>query len=318
MIAALCWCVMMLPPTTMPGESYRGPVPAMTAGQRAMADRLRATVTELAVDIGERNLRRPDALERAAIAAERYLAESGRPVTRQPYRIAGKPVRNLEIEFAGTESPHEIVVIGAHYDSALGCPAANDNGVAALAELAHTYRGRAFKRTVRLVAFVNEEPPYFQTDAMGSVVYAKRCRERGEDVVAMLSLETIGCYSDAPGSQKYPPPMDRFFPSTGNFIAFVGNVASTPLLKRTVESFRTHAKFPSEGVALPDILVAGGFSDHWAFWQQGYAGLMVTDTAMFRYPHYHEPTDLPDKIDFDRTARVVEGLAATIADLANR
>lgn len=153
---------------------------------------------------------------------------------------------------------------------------------------------------------------------MGSVVYAKRCRERNENVVGMLSLETIGCYSDAKGSQKYPAPFNLFFPSRGNFIGFVGNRGSKRFVRDVVKSFRRHTKFPSEGVAAPERITGIGWSDHWAFWQQGYPGLMVTDTAPFRYVHYHEPTDTPDKIDYDRTARVVAGMARVVTELADR
>jgi hypothetical protein len=173
-----------------------------------------------------------------------------------------------------------------------------------------------FERTVRFVAWVNEEPPYFQTDTMGSRVYSRRCRQRQENIVAAISLETIGYYSDAKGSQKYPQPLGRLFPSEGNFIGFVSNVPSRELLDDLVMSFRRHAKFPSEKAALPDRLPGVGWSDQWSFWQEGYAGLMVTDTALFRYPHYHERTDTPDKLDYDRLARVVDGLAAALAELA--
>jgi Zn-dependent M28 family amino/carboxypeptidase len=151
---------------------------------------------------------------------------------------------------------------------------------------------------------------------MGSRVYARRCRQRGENVVAMLSLETIGFYSDAPGSQQYPPPFDRFFPSEGNFIGFVGNTASADLVARVIGSFRGHTKFPSEGIAAPEQIEGVGFSDQWSFWQEGYPAVMVTDTAMFRYPHYHRADDTPDKLDYDRTSRVVAGVTRVVRELA--
>ena len=133
----------------------------------------------------------------------------------------------------------------------------------------------------------------------------------------MLSLETIGYYVEEEESQRYPPPFSLFYPSTGNFIAFVGNVKSGPLVREVVGSFRRHAKFPSEGAAFPGFIPGVGWSDHWAFWQEGYPALMVTDTAPFRYPAYHSPQDTPEKVKYDQMARVVGGLGKVIADLAN-
>jgi Zn-dependent M28 family amino/carboxypeptidase len=210
------------------------------------------------------------------------------------------------------------VVVGAHYDSAVECPAANDNatGVAALLELARTFAGRKPRTTLRFVAFANEEPPFFQTEEMGSMVYARSLAAHGEKVAAMVALETLGCYSDRPGSQKYPPLVGLAYPDRGNFVAFVGNLASRGLARKCVAAFRARAEFPSEGACLPGWIPGIGWSDHWSFWQAGYQGIMVTDTAPFRYAHYHQPTDTPDKVDFDRLARVTAGLAGVVEELA--
>jgi hypothetical protein len=151
---------------------------------------------------------------------------------------------------------------------------------------------------------------------MGSLVYARGCKARGDRIAAMISLETIGYFSDAPRSQTYPSAGIRpFYPSTGNFIGFVGNVRSRALLHHAIRIFRQQAKLPSEGGALPSFIPGVGWSDQWAFWQCGYPAFMVTDTAPFRYPHYHEATDTPDKLDYDRFALVVSGLEKTIAEL---
>ena len=230
---------------------------------------------------------------------------------------------NLAAEISGTSRADEIIVIGGHYDSvlveSLPCPGANDNasGAAATLALARAFAELTPQRTVRFVLFVNEEPPFFQNPFMGSWIYAKRCRERDENIVAMFSLETIGYYSDERGSQKYPFPLGLLYPSTGNFIAFVGNVGSRKLVRESIGSFRRHAEFPSEGGALPGSMPGVGWSDHWAFWQEGYPALMVTDTAPFRYPHYHQASDTPDKLDYDRMSRVVDGLERVVSDLAN-
>jgi hypothetical protein len=229
------------------------------------------------------------------------------------------PVRNLEVEQRGHSRPDEILVVGAHYDSVLGCPGANDNGtgVASLIELSRMLTQRDLPRTLRFVFFVNEEPPFFTTGHMGSLRYARRCRERGERIAAMFSLETMGCFSDEEGSQQYPFPFRFFYPSRGNFIAFVGNLASRRLVRRAVGSFRRHASIPAEGAAVPGWMAGIGWSDHWAFWQQGYPAVMVTDTALFRYEHYHMPQDTPDRVRYGHLARVVAGLEKVIVDLAS-
>jgi Zn-dependent M28 family amino/carboxypeptidase len=203
-------------------------------------------------------------------------------------------------------------VIGAHYDSAGTAPGANDNGTGVAATLAlarnmANLRGRSNVR-IRWVFFVNEEPPYFQTPRMGSVVYAGQLRKSGETMIGMISLETMGFYSDRAGSQHYPSPLNLRYPDTGNFVAFVGMTSSRAFVRKTVGAFRAVAAFPSVGGSAPDFVQGIGWSDHWSFAQQGIPALMVTDTAPFRYPHYHTRYDTPDKVDYPRLARVVTGL----------
>jgi len=183
--------------------------------------------------------------------------------------------------------------------------------------LARLLQGHNLRRTVRFVFFVNEEPPYFQTSDMGSLVYARQLRHDGVPVSAMISLETIGFYSDAPGTQKYPPVLGWFYPSRGDFIGFVGNADSRDLVRRSIRAFRESTSFPSEGLAAPADWPGVGWSDHWSFWQQQYPALMITDTALFRYPYYHTPSDTSDKVDFGRTARVVAGICRVVASLGN-
>ena len=312
-----CWaCWTMI---RMPLRSYRGPLPPLSPTQSAVRDALRRDVEKLAGEIGERNVLTPRKLRAAAEWLETSMTSAGYKVSRQSFQANNQSCQNLEVEIQGKTQGAEIVVIGAHYDSVIGCPGANDNGsaVAGLLALARVWAGRSPARTVRFLAFVNEEPPFFETEQMGSLVYARRCRERNERVVAMVSLETMGYYSDKPGSQKYPFPVGLFYPSRGNFIAFVGNTGNAKLVRQCVAAFRRHAQFPSEGGALPARLPGIGWSDHWAFWQAGYPALMVTDTAPFRYPHYHTPEDTPDKLDYERLARVMEGLDKVIEELAN-
>ena len=301
-----------------PGKSFQGPLPPLDEQEAHYRQVMERHLKVLAEQIGPRSTQEPQALEQAARYLQQQLEQMGYRVQSQEFQVDGVACRNLEVELPGAENPDEIVVVGAHYDSVPGCPAANDNGtgVVALLALAEHFRQARTARTLRFVLFVNEEPPYFSTEAMGSFRYARRCRRRRENIVAMLSLETMGYYRDEPGTQQYPPPFSLFYPSAGNFIGFVGNVRSRGLVARVVGVFRRHGRIPSEAAALPEVISGVGWSDHWSFWQHGYPALMVTDTAPFRYPYYHTPQDTIDKVDLDRLARVVFGLQKVIEDLA--
>ena len=188
---------------------------------------------------------------------------------------------------------------------------------AALLELSRRFLAIETDRTVRLVAFVNEEAPFFYFGKMGSKVYAQAARRRGDDIQLMISLEMLGCYSDAPGSQRYPPMFRYFYPDRGNFIGFVSNLRSRRMLHQTVRAFRDHSDFPAEQVATLAFVPGVAWSDHLSFWREGYRALMVTDTAFYRYPYYHTPLDTADRLDYSSMARVTAGLAGAIASLAN-
>jgi hypothetical protein len=302
-------------------EAGQTPAPlGLEAGR--LAQELRRNVEHLAGTIGERNLRRYRNLVLAATMLEETFLAAGYAVRKLDYTVEGdgRPVWNVEAQRRGAERAQEIVVIGAHYDSVEPSPGANDNatGLAAMLALARACAGRRLARTVRFVAFVNEEPPHFQTPAMGSWVYAQGCRQQRERIVAMLSLETIGYYTRQPNTQQYPWPFARWYPSTGHFIGFVSNLSSAWLLRRVVRAFRRVSGFPCESIALPSIVPGVGWSDHWAFWDAGYRAVMVTDTAPFRYPHYHTAMDTPNKVCYDDLAQVVIGLGGVVVDLAGR
>lgn len=304
--------------TRMPGSSFTGPPPPLTADEGSSARLLEKHTVVLARDIGSRNIWRPDSMRSTIGYLEKVLHDLGYAVHQQKFDSYDVPVVNLEVEIPGTRQAGEIIVIGAHYDSVEGSPGANDNGsgVAALLEIARVLAGSRPQRTIRLVFFANEEPPFYYSWDMGSRQYAHRAHSRGEKIVAMLSLETIGCYKPEPGSQRYPFPFSLFYPKTADFIAFVGNYQSRLLVRRIIGAFRHHARLPSEGIAAPGFITGIGWSDHWSFWQEGYPALMVTDTAFFRSEDYHTRGDTPEKLDYERMARLVNGLTATIRELA--
>jgi Zn-dependent M28 family amino/carboxypeptidase len=293
-------------------------VTAVPTDMAQLETRLRGHVEELAGAIGERNVFRPQALDEAALYITRHLKEGGFSPASQSFTAIGREVRNIEAEQTGTKRADEIVVLGAHYDSVEGCPGANDNGsgVAALLEVARALKASAPERTVRFVAFVNEEPPFFQGPQMGSVVAARRSRARGERIIGMLSLETIGYYTNEPRTQQYPAPLGLLYPSTGNFIGMVGNVRSRGLLTRVATAFRAATAFPIQSAVAPTSLPGVGWSDHWAYWQEGYPAIMLTDTAPYRYPHYHTVHDTPDKLQYHQFAQVVAGLIGAARTLA--
>jgi len=306
----------------LPGRSFRGSLPPADAQTQELAHSLRATVVKLSQDIGERHHHTykaqrggPAELERAADWIEGQFQTAGYPVERQAF--SGDPseekFHNL-VASLGTSK--EVVVVGAHYDSIPPTPGADDNasGVAILLELARLFKGGA--RTVRFVAFTNEEPYHFKTETMGSLVYAKKCRADGDNIVAMLSLETLGYYKDAPGSQKYPFPLGLLYPDRGDFVGFVSNMPSRGLTHRAISTFRQTTSFPSEGACLPEFIPGVSWSDHWSFAQVGYPSVMVTDTAPFRNPNYHQSTDTADTLDYERMARVTLGLRKVLEDLA--
>jgi len=303
----------------MADKSYSGPFLPLSDQEKEISTSLRDHVFILAGEIGERNIWLPQKLAAAAAYIENTWKGQGFTIQRQEYDARGVKSANLIVEIPGNSTAGETVIIGAHYDSVIGSPGANDNGsgVASLLEISRLLKATENSRTIRLVAFANEEPPFFLRRDMGSRVYASSLRRQHESIVGMLSLETMGHYSEASNSQEYPFPFSFFYPDTANFIGFVSNVRSRHLMKFCLAAFRRTTRFPAEGTAAPGWITGIGWSDHWSFWREGYRAIMVTDTAFFRYEHYHTGTDTPDKIDYDRLARVTLGLAEVVRELAN-
>lgn len=291
-----------------------GPAPDLSA-------RLRTHVTAIASQ--EHNTATPRALEQAARHIENTLQGYGYRPHRQEYQAGGQKVRNIEVSIANTapgSKPERIFIVGAHYDSARGAPGANDNGsgTAAVLELARLLKTMQPSRgtEVKFVFFVNEEPPWFMGEAMGSMQHARELKKNGQNVEGALILETVGWYSQAQNSQKLPPGLEKQYPSTGNFIAFVGTLESSALVRQALAAFRAQSDFPAEGLAAPAHVMGVTLSDHTSYNRHGYPALMITDTAFLRYPYYHTAEDTPDKLDYTGIARVVKGLARTIESLA--
>jgi Zn-dependent M28 family amino/carboxypeptidase len=290
----------------------------MGAEEQVLTQSLRTHVEQLAGEIGERNISRPQALQAAASYIEGQWEQQGYAVERLAYEVSGVCCLNLEITRSGGARKHEILLIGAHYDTVPGSPGANDNasGVSALLEISRLFAGIEPALTVRFVAFVNEEPPFFTSRQQGSMVYAEAARRRGDDIRLMASIETIGCYSDEPGSQSYPSLFNLFYPDHADFIGIVSNFRSRAAMKRLAAAFRANSDFPVETAATFAFVPGVSWSDHRSFWRQGYRAVMITDTAFYRYRHYHAPTDTPDKLAYPELTRVTSGLYAAFSKLA--
>jgi Zn-dependent M28 family amino/carboxypeptidase len=283
-----------------------------------LAEALRQHVEVLAGEIGERNVFRPGALRKAMNYISGAWQNQSHEVTVQRYTVRGVECANLEITVAGTGAGGGLLLVGAHYDTVRGSPGADDNasGVAALIEIGRLLRDAPPKHAVRCVAFVNEEAPFFFLSDMGSLVYARAARARGDRIRLMASLEMLGYYRDGPGTQRYPPMLRRFYPDRGNFLAFVSNLRSRGRLRELVDAFRAVSDLPVEAAALPWWVPGVALSDQSSFWRQGYPGVMVTDTAYLRNPHYHTERDRPDTLDYPRLARATRGLAGALQQLS--
>lgn len=303
---------------SMPGNSYAGDVQPSSETDQQLAEELERDVRVLASDIGRRSTFHPREYAKACAWAREELQRTGLDLIDHSFALRGSPAPNIQATLTGSTRSKEIIVLGAHIDSFQGTPGADDNasGVAALLAMARRFAGTPRERTIRFVIFVNEEPPAFWTADMGSRIYVKKAVADGDHIVAMFSLEAIGTFDDAPGSQRYPRPLDLFYPDRGNFIAIVGNTSSIALTRRAVATFRKETPLACEGACLPWWLPGVGWSDHSSFWDEGIPAAMVTTTAPFRNPRYHTAADTPEMLDYPRMARVVQGMSRVVDDLA--
>ena len=284
-------------------------------------ERLRETVTVLAGEIGPRDLfnNNKARLRRTEEYITARLRSAGYKVEFQEYYSAGVKVRNIAASRTGLTAPGEIILVGAHYDTCNN-PGADDNasGVAGLLELAEYAAKRSFARTVKFVAFVNEEPPFFRHDGMGSAVYASAAAKRGDDIKAALVLEMIGYFTEKSVSQRYPPFIGPFYPGRGNFIAQVSNLNSRSLAARVGKAFKTASTLPLRTAVLPSFVPGADYSDHRSFWRAGYPAVMFTDTSFYRTPHYHKASDLPATLNYGYMAAFIDGMKAVVDDLAKK
>jgi Zn-dependent M28 family amino/carboxypeptidase len=282
------------------------------------AERLQRHVRMLTVTIGERTVYLPENLEKTRIYIEGFYRDLGLSVETQMYRYENFDVGNVITQIDLSENSSTRYLLGAHYDSVDGTVGADDNAasIAVQLETARYLKELAGRVTsnvsVKFVSFALEEPPAFTTPYMGSKVYAKKARKDGEKLDGMICLEMVGYYCDEPGCQSYPfPLMFMNYPKEGDFIGIIGNTGSRGLTQSMQRAFQKNPALPVITLTIPFngwILPPIRLSDHSAFWDEGYKAVMVTDSAFYRNPHYHLPSDTMDKLDFRRMAELVKSL----------
>lgn len=274
---------------------------------------LRQHVTALVSVKPARHAGNVASLDKAADYIRSQWTTMGYKTKDQVFKIGSKTYRNVQT-FAGPEAGPRIV-IGAHYDVCGNQPGADDNasGVAGLLELSRLIKTLKpkLKYRIDLVAYTLEEPPHFGTHQMGSAVHAAELKRSGVDIIAMISLEMIGYFSNTPGSQEYPIGLlSLWYPTVGNFIAVVGNQTSSGrrLTQQIRQGMVSASSLPVFSLNGPSGLTGIDFSDHRNYWAQGFPAVMVTDTAFFRNKNYHQPTDTIDTLQFDKMSQVVKGV----------
>lgn len=284
-----------------------------------LAQRLKQHVDTLSQQIGERSVFRYEALNEAAQYITEEFISFGYKVKFQEYKVYDKVVKNIIVEKTGTQNAKETIIVGAHYDTCFN-PGADDNasGIAGLLESARFFADKNTDKTIKFIAFVNEEPPFFQTQDMGSRVYTKDAKASNENIIVALILESVGYYSDKLLSQRYPMPLGFFYPNKGNFIAVVGNLGSGGTARKVASLLRKQRRIPVELAILPSFFPAIDFSDHWSFWKEGYPALMITDTAFLRNANYHRQSDTYEKLNYDYMAELLAGFVGVLSELSDK
>lgn len=290
--------------STFGWQINRSSISVRTKENDDMAVHLKGHVHFLSYEIGERSLREYNNLEKAARYIADRFAQSGLEVERQEFEVEGHKVCNIIARKTGTKSPNMVVVIGAHYDSYY-TPGADNNasGIAAVLELAAAISKKETANSFHFVAFVNGEPPYFQTPQTGSLVYIKNIQEKKENIKAAIILDSIGYYSNRL-PQRYPVGLGFFCPDKANFIAVVGNIASLKLMQSAEEIFKKSISLPSQAVAGFDFVR----SDHWIFWKERYPAILITDTGAYRNPDFYSLADTYQMLNYRHMAQVVKAV----------
>jgi len=284
------------------------------SGETVSAEKLKAHVVMLSQTFHPRDWTHPENLKRCADYIAMHFTNAGAVVELQQIEFRGKSYQNIIGRFNKGQGPR--VIVGAHYDSCGETPGADDNasGVAALIELAYLLGRVPPEVEVELVAYVNEEPPFYRTELMGSAVHAKRVKK--EEVKGVIVFEMVGYFKDDSGSQHYPSGLlQLWYPNKGNFIGVVGSSNQGAWIKRVKAGMKGATDLPVYSIRAPASLPGVDFSDHASYWPYNIPAVMVTDTAFFRNQAYHTLEDTADTLDYARMAKVVVSVSAAVRTL---
>jgi Zn-dependent M28 family amino/carboxypeptidase len=282
-----------------------------------LVDNLKDHVKVLASDIGSRSIQEPLNLRRAQDHIHASFTGIGLEVRVQDYEAFGNPTANLVAFHQDTDLDSPLLLLGAHYDTVMGTPGADDNAsaVAVMLEVTRLLSARTRDKpcNVLFVAFSTEEPPSFNTRCMGSRIFVRSLETEKLVIKAALILEMVGYYRDEPGTQKIPLTVKWLgFPDTANFIAVVGNGRSRSLVKGVSDAIRdSDCGLPVEDLTIPGsgyLLPEARLSDNVSFWDARIPAVMITDTSFFRNPHYHTARDGPETLDYEKMSQLVLGL----------
>jgi hypothetical protein len=235
----------------------------------------------------------------------------------QEYRVDNRIFRNVVASFGPEEAPRW--VMGAHYDVCGPQPGADDNasGVVGLLELARFLADIPLTKQIELVAYTLEEPPFFRTEHMGSFVHAKSLADAGVEVEGMVSLEMIGYFAQEKGTQSYPLGILKlFYGSRGNYVTVVRKFGSGKFARQFTHRMKRTQGVPVKVFQGPAALPGIDFSDHANYWKFGFSAVMITDTAFYRNPHYHRPTDTLDTLDLESMRLVIDQVCKVIVQMA--
>jgi hypothetical protein len=285
---------------------------------KILQEALREHVNALAVDIGPRTPSNGDSLVRAAKYIRSVFEEAGLSVRQQDYQYYDQRMTNVLATHSAAAGASTYYVIGAHYDTVPGTPGADDNAsaVAVMLELTRRLSHERLKVPVLFAAFTLEEPPAYLTGHQGSRIFVRSCLTSGHHVLGAIILEMVGF--TAP--RQYYPYLARWpgYPAEGNFIGIIANWRSWRVGRAVLRGFRKNATLPVESLFLPfngRLLPETRLSDHASFWDAGLPALMITDTAFFRNPNYHLPSDTIDTLDLTFMAELVKSLELALLEL---
>jgi Zn-dependent M28 family amino/carboxypeptidase len=304
--------------TRLVDRGWKGPLGPLNEVETELSQKLAERVQFLSSTLGQHNAAKAGSLERATSYLVEELTHMDYEPQLESFSVRATQVSNVIVEITGVGSSTRTILVGAHYDSYLRSPSANSScsGAAALLELLRLRAGAPLPCTLRVVFFANGEYPFTGTDGMGAAHHAREARARGDDLVVVICLDSVGAYSADPNSQRFPFPLNVVYPDTGDFLAAWCEPSARDTMLRFVDAWSAQARFPLEAGAMPAWFPGMTAGDQRPFAEAGFPALLLTDTGKLRYPLLRTAGDQPNRLDYARLARVVAGLEGTLRALA--